>query len=117
MANKGNLTKNQVNEVLENVDTKALDKVFIGKNNKPCSLASRTRIIEGLKLTGKDIESINNYQPKVKAKPKIKPLPTIGKPITKIQLEKLSADEIVERVKALNGQLSLYKGELNRRTK
>lgn len=110
MAPIGNLTKAQVLQLVPTADEAKLEALFTSpKTNKPCTFASRKRVVSVLGLKDAEKKAVESFIAPNKPKPKAK--------AKKQDLSKVSADKIVKKIKELNAELKLYKDELNKRTK
>lgn len=112
MALIGNLTKAQVLQLVPTADQAKLEALFTSpKTNKPCTFASRNRVVSVLGLKDAEKKAVESFIAPNKPKPKAKAK------ANKQDLSKVSADKIVKKIKELNAELKLYKDELNKRTK
>lgn len=97
---KGNISQPQVEKMLTLNDKqlKKLGDIYKDKNGNKSFLASRKRIIDELKLNAEESKIVANYERPKQLKPAKSPVIDMLE-LTPIQLEKLSGDEVILRIK------------------
>ena len=116
---RGNLSKAVVLELVKDATPEQVATLFIGKDNKPCTLVSRKRAVEVLSLTGAKKKAVEEYTYPAKRKPRkaILKRGTDSNTVNKDNYKDLSNDKLISSIKEYKSKLKAMEEQLAERLK
>ena len=116
---RGNLSKAVVLELVKDATPEQIATLFTGKNNKPCTFASRKRTVEVLSLTGAKKKAVEEYTYPAKRKPRKAVIKrgTDSNTVNKADYKDLSNDKLISSIKEFKNKLIAMEEQLSERLK
>ena len=116
---RGNLSKAVVLELVKDATPEQVATLFIGKDNKPCTLVSRKRAVEVLSLTGAKKKAVEEYTYPAKRKSRkvVVKRGTDSTTVSKEDYKDLSNDKLISSIKEFKNKLKAMEDQLADRLK
>lgn len=117
---RGNLSKSVVLELVKDATPEQINTLFTSpKTNKPTSLASRSRTVEVLALTGNKKKVIEEYVYPSKPKPRksVVKKGTDSNKVSKDDYKDMSNDKLINSIKEYKSKLKAMEDQLADRLK